>query len=115
MKVGEDGSEPVSISNKPCDVLHQHVSGSNCANDVSHPRPAPPLVRSAELLAGVTERLTGEASADNIDVGAGLAVPPGGGGSDVVMAGYLRPVSGQHTLAVGVEFDLPDRGHPGAF
>src|SRR5438067_10639620 len=38
--------------------------------------------------------------------GANSASPPGSGGTDIVMAGNLRPVMGQHTPAVLVEIDL---------
>lgn len=31
------------------------------------------------------------------------------------MAGDLRPVVGEYGLAVGVDLDLPDGGHAGAF
>lgn len=114
VKVTEDPTEGISISNESCNVLHEDVSGSYCANDVSHPRPSPTLVGGAELSASDRERLARESPADDIDSRAGLAEPPLRSGSDVVMAGYLRPVSGQHALAVGVELDLPDGGHAGA-
>jgi hypothetical protein len=114
-QVGEHPSEGVSVINESCDVLHDDVTGSYCAHDVRHPGPAPSGVGGSVAEAGGREGLAGEAAADDVDSRALLTEPPVGGCSDVVMAWYLRPVSGQHGLAVGVDLHLTNGGHPGSF
>jgi hypothetical protein len=89
-KVAKDPSERLGISEKSTDVLEEDPRRLEGVDDVEEPGPAPPLVRDAEELAGVAERLAGESSGHEVDSWPGLAGPPSGRGADVVMAGYLR-------------------------
>jgi hypothetical protein len=68
-----------------------------------------------ELPSGDADGLAGEPTANKVDSRSGSAEPPVDAGSDVVMPGHLRPVLVENTSAVGVDLDLPDDGHTGAF
>lgn len=113
-QIGKDPTPGVSISKESCDVLHEDVSGSSHANDVGEPRPPPPLIGDASTLPGKAEGLAGKSSGHEIGSGTSQGCPPLGSCADVVMAWNLRPVLGQHPLAVGIAFDLADTGPPGA-
>jgi len=99
-------------------VLPDDPGGSEVGDEVAHGVPEPARVLLRQLAARLADRLAGETSGHNVHSGSrpgGGIVPPGGGGVDVVMAGDLRPVVGQHALAERVDLDLTDDGHPGAF
>jgi hypothetical protein len=57
--------------------------------------------------------LARRAAGDDIDPWSLLSEPPVRSGSDIVMAGNLRPVGSEDLVAVGVELHLSDRGHAG--
>jgi hypothetical protein len=111
VKVTEHPSEGDGVSNKVPDVLHDDVPGSNTADDISHPRPPPPLVCDTELTARAGERLAREPAGDDVDGRSNSAPPPSCRGSDIVMLWNSRPVSGQHSLAELVDLHLADTGH----
>jgi hypothetical protein len=101
-QVTEQPTESVGISKESWHVLHEDVSRSHCANDIGEPGPTPTLVGDSSPATECREWLAGEPAAHDIDSGSGLAEPPLGSGSNVVMAWHLRPVVSEYGLAVGV-------------
>jgi len=110
-QVTEDGIE--SSNKEPWHVLHEDEARSKYANDVRHVGPEPPLVGEPESVACRRGRLAGEATGHELDRWPGFGSPPAEAGSDIVMAGDLRPVSGQDAAAVRINLDLPNDRHPG--
>jgi hypothetical protein len=96
-------------------VLPDHPGGSEGEDDGVHGRPEPPWIVLSESGPGETGGLAGEAAGDNVNGRAWPGLPPLDTGTDVVMAGHLRPVMGQHLLAERVVLHLADHAHPGAF
>jgi hypothetical protein len=115
VKVGEDDPKGSSIANESCNVLHDDVAGSYSAYNCREVGPHPSFVVDAELESFFGERLAGEPTADEIDGRSNSAGPPSSCGADVIVARHLRPVLLEHLAAVGVDLDLPDNGHAGAF
>jgi hypothetical protein len=114
VKVTEHPPEGVSVSNEGCDILHDDISGSHCANDVRHPWPSPPLVSGPQLLADDAEGLAWEPPTDDVDGRSNSASPPLWSGLDIVMLWDLRPMMREYRAAERIELDLADRGHSGA-
>lgn len=116
-QVTEDDSEPARSEH--WGVLHEHVSGSNLANDASELAPeAAALALDAGASPSAGDILAREAAADEVDVPSpGHSVE----GADVVPDGERveHPVAlalGQDALAVGVELngaDGPPSKQPG--
>jgi len=96
-------------------VLADDPGRSDCGDDVGHVGPEPPFVGLRLLAACLADGLAGESSSHNIHSGSGSGVPPPRCGADVVMTGDLRPVFREDLPAPGVDFDLSDDGHAGAF
>jgi len=111
---GQIGSDSgCSSKSKCCGVLHEHVAGSNFANDSEHLRPeAASFGFDSCAFSSKADVLTGEASADDIDASAPRCSVEG---SDVVPNGERRkdtvslPLQ-QHASAVRLNLDSTDAG-----
>src|SRR6266540_1106449 len=79
------------------------------ANESGNVRPEPPLVFLREATADDADGLAGESAADEVGSGQLIGVQL----LDVAPAGYLRPVLGEHPLAVRVDLDLANAGPSG--
>ena len=99
-QLSENSVQPVSKDR--CDVFHDDVAGSNCAND-SHEfvkETAPSALLNAGLLAGGADVLAGESTANNVSCSL-----LGEEGGDVAMDGCVGKVLRKDLLAVGLPFN----------
>ena len=100
-KVTEDGEK--SVSKVSCDVLQQHVSGSNSANSVPDARPEVSGIIFALSEAGKAERLAGVSGGEPVDrLNSGPI-----GVLHVPIVGNLGPVVGEDRAGVLVVLDMP--------
>jgi hypothetical protein len=83
-------------------------------DDVGHGRPEPTRVGVRQFETRVADGLTGETAGHNVRSWPGSGVPPWRECGDVVMAGNLRPVSGQDVPAERIDLHLAGEAHSGA-
>ena len=111
-QLSENGTEPpASLSRKESwNVLQEHVSWSNQAND-SHELEEQPGSTGVDsgLLSGVAEILAWESSEHEVD-GSDVRFGKGGlrDGGDVPEVGGGGPMPGEHPTGVGVDLGLCD-------
>jgi len=86
------------------DVLHKDVAGSKVPNDSSELGPEPAVIGPSSSLAGDGDRLTWEASADEVDRFEVVRSTV----MHVSKALDVRPVRSEDALAEGIALDLPD-------
>jgi len=99
-----------SPSKQRCDVLHDDEARSKLANETSIFAPqsrALPVETGARASEG--DVLAGESAADVVDGDSVSGKSVGCEGSDVVIAGNLRPMLRQHAPAIGIDFAKRDR------
>lgn len=91
-----------SVSKDRCDVLHDDVARSNCANDTHEfvKETAPSALLDAGLLACGADVLAGKSTANNVSCSL-----LGKEGGDVAMDGCVGKVLGKDLLAVGLPFN----------
>lgn len=110
--VPESGKVPEDLVEseiaKVWNVFDEDVRGEERGCDDLEARPEPPGVFRPELGSGDADGLAGETSAEESDVGSGLASPPLDCSADVVMAGYLRPVLFEDRAGERVNLYLTD-------
>jgi len=115
-KVAENSAKPPA--KQCCDVFHERELRSNFANKTGILAPeAGAFAFDPGALAGITDVLAGEPAADDIDPPDPIGSKSSSvDGSDVVIAGDLRPMLRQNSAAIRVDFAERDRAESaGAF
>lgn len=90
----------------PDDVFSENVGRPQSIHNGCELGPEPALVIGAATLAGGRLGLAGVAAGNDVDQRPWLTAPPVERGSDIVMTGHSRPVSGQHALSEGIDLNL---------
>ena len=93
------------------DVLSEHIGGLESIHNGCELGPEPARVVGAAAASGGRLGLAGIAARDDVDHRPWLGMPPVERGSDVVMAGHSRPVSGQHAAGEGIQLYLTNNVH----
>jgi hypothetical protein len=91
------------ISDEARHILSNDPSGLGVEHSKAHFRPEVAVICRALALSGETERLARESAAEEID---GFDLSPVNS-SDVSVSLDVGPVLGEHSVAVGVDFNLP--------
>jgi hypothetical protein len=107
-QVPENVPEPSSPNKESRDVLHDHVPGSNFANETSELRPHP--LRRVSSSSGLADDGAREPSTKDID---GNDICPAEL-RDVVVARNVRPVPSEDPLTELVSFAEPCGSHAGS-
>ena len=103
---------PVSSeSSKARDILNEHPIGSTLMHEPEHFEPQPgSLALEAFAFAGDADVLTGESSANEVDLTQSTWVK----GADILEDRDTRPVAPQDRSTVGLDFAEGDGSHSGS-